>query len=103
MALKGLIASVILCWAKALGEFGATVMLAGAMPGKTETMPIAIFAALASANIDKTIVLILILAFFGLCTLYAVRLTGEGDAMIRVEGLSILFETFKIMGLRYYD
>ncbi len=76
MALKGLIASVILCWAKALGEFGATVMLAGAMPGKTETMPIAIFAALASANIDKTIVLILILAFFGLCTLYAVRLTG---------------------------
>jgi molybdate transport system permease protein len=76
MALKGLIASVILCWAKALGEFGATVTLAGAMPGKTETMPIAIFTALASANIDKTIVLILILVFFGLCTLYAVRLTG---------------------------
>jgi len=77
LALKGLIASVILCWAKALGEFGATVTLAGAMPGKTETMPVAIFTALASANIDKTIVLILILVFFGLCTLYAVRLTGE--------------------------
>ena len=76
MALKGLIASVILCWAKALGEFGATVTLAGAMPGKTETMPIAIFTALASADIDKTIVLILILVFFGLCTLYAVRLAG---------------------------
>src|SRR4030043_366377 len=76
LALKGLIASVILSWAKALGEFGATVTLAGAMPGKTETMPIAIFTALASANIDKTIVLILILVFFGLCTLYAVRLTG---------------------------
>ncbi len=76
LALKGLIASVILCWAKALGEFGATVTLAGAMPGKTETMPIAIFTALASANINKTIVLILILVFFGLCTLYAVRLTG---------------------------
>jgi len=76
LAFKGLIASVILCWAKALGEFGATVTLAGAMPGKTETMPIAIFTALASANIDKTIVLILILVFFGLCTLYSVRLTG---------------------------
>jgi molybdate transport system permease protein len=68
---------VILSWAKALGEFGATVTLAGAMPGKTETMPIAIFTALASADIDKTIVLILILAAFGLCTLYCVRLTGE--------------------------
>jgi molybdate transport system permease protein len=77
LALRGLIASVILCWAKALGEFGATVTLAGAMPGKTETMPVAIFTALASANIDKTIVLILILVFFGLCTLYGVRLTGE--------------------------
>jgi molybdate transport system permease protein len=77
LALRGLIASVILSWAKALGEFGATVTLAGAMPGKTETMPVAIFTALASANIDKTIVLILILVFFGLCTLYGVRLTGE--------------------------
>jgi ABC-type sulfate transport system permease component len=78
LALRGLVASVILCWAKAVGEFGATVMLAGAMPGKTETMPIAIFTALSSANIEKTIVLILILAGFGLCTLYGVRLmTGE--------------------------
>ena len=78
LALKGLIASVILSWAKAVGEFGATVMLAGAMPGKTETMPIAIFTALSSANIEKTIVLILILVGFGFCTLYGVRLmTGE--------------------------
>jgi ABC-type molybdate transport system permease subunit len=52
-------------------------MLAGAMPGKTETMPIAIFTALASANIDKAIVLILLLAVFGLCTLYGIRFTGK--------------------------
>lgn len=78
LSFKGLIASMILSWAKALGEFGATVTLAGAMPGKTETMPIAIFTALASANTDKTIVLILILAIFGLLTLYSVRLIGKG-------------------------
>jgi molybdate transport system permease protein len=77
LSFKGLLASVILSWAKAFGEFGATVTLAGAMPGKTETMPIAIFTALASANIDKAIVLILILVFFGLATLYSVRLTGK--------------------------
>lgn len=77
LALKGLIASVILSWAKAVGEFGATVTLAGAMPGKTETMPIAIYGALASARIEKAIVLILILAIFGLATLYGARLTGS--------------------------
>lgn len=77
LSFRGLLASVILCWAKAFGEFGATVTLAGAMPGKTETMPIAIFTALASAHIDKAIVLILILVAFGLFTLYGVRLTGK--------------------------
>jgi molybdate transport system permease protein len=76
LALKGLLASVILTWAKALGEFGATVTLAGAMPGRTETVPIAIFTALASAQIDKAIVLILILVVFGVGTLYGVRLMG---------------------------
>lgn len=77
LAFKGLLASVILSWAKAVGEFGATVTLAGAMPGKTETLPIAIFTALASANIDKAIVLILILVAFGLLTLYCLRWTGK--------------------------
>src|SRR4030043_689708 len=77
LSFRGLLASVILAWAKAFGEFGATVTLAGAMPRKTETMPIAIFTALASADIDKAIVLILILVGFGLLTLYGVRLTGK--------------------------
>lgn len=77
LSFRGLLASVILSWAKAAGEFGATVTLAGAMPGKTETMPIAIFTALGSANTDKAIVLILILVFLGLITLYAVRFTGK--------------------------
>lgn len=77
LSFRGLLASVILSWAKAFGEFGATVTLAGAMPGKTETMPIAIFASLASAHIDKAIVLILILVAFGLLVLYGVRLTGK--------------------------
>lgn len=77
LAFKGLLASVILSWAKAVGEFGATVTLAGAMPGKTETMPIAIFTALASAHIEKAIILILILVLLGLATLYGIRLTGK--------------------------
>ena len=73
LAFRGLISAIILCWAKAVGEFGATITLAGTMAFKTETMPIAIFMALASADIRKTIILILILAGIGLTALYAVR------------------------------
>jgi molybdate transport system permease protein len=76
LAFRGLVSAMILCWAKAIGEFGATVTLAGTMAFKTETMPIAIFMALASADIPKTIILILILAGIGLSALYAVRLVA---------------------------
>jgi len=73
LAFRGMVSTMVLCWAKAVGEFGATVTLAGTMSFKTETMPIAIFMALASADIRKTIILILILAGIGLSALYAVR------------------------------
>lgn len=74
LSYRGLLSAMILCWAKAVGEFGATVTLAGSMAFKTETMPIAIFMALASADIVKTTILILILVGIGLMALYAVRL-----------------------------
>jgi len=74
LSFRGLLSAMILCWAKAVGEFGATMTLAGTMAFKTETMPIAIFMALASADIAKTVILILILAGIGLTALYAVRL-----------------------------
>jgi len=40
---KGIIAGVVLSFARALGEFGATLMIAGNIPGKTDTMPLAIY------------------------------------------------------------
>ena len=77
LSFRGLISAMVLCWAKAVGEFGATVTLAGTMAFKTETMPTAIFMALASADIQKTIILILILAGIGLTALYTVRLVEK--------------------------
>jgi len=74
LSFRGVIGAFILCWAKAVGEFGATVTLAGTMAFKTETMPIGIFLALASADLRKTVILIAILAGIGLSALYAVRL-----------------------------
>ncbi len=74
MAKRGIIASIILTWAKALGEFGATITVAGSMAMKTETLPIAIFMRLASADVEGAVVLIVILIVIGLGILYIVRL-----------------------------
>ncbi len=73
LARNGLIAAFILTWAKALGEFGATLMVAGSMAMRTETLPIAIFMRLASADIEGTVALILVLVGIGLSALYAAR------------------------------
>lgn len=50
LALPGIMAGTILAFARALGEFGATLMLAGNIPGKTQTIPIAIFLLLKAAK-----------------------------------------------------
>jgi molybdate transport system permease protein len=77
LSFRGLVGAMVLCWAKAVGEFGATVTLAGTMAFKTETMPTAIFMALASADLQKTVILILILVGIGLTALYTVRLVEK--------------------------
>jgi molybdate transport system permease protein len=82
LAFRGMVSAMVLCWAKAVGEFGATVTLAGTMSFKTETMPTAIFMALASADIRKTIILILILAGIGLSALYAVRFVEKRPQLL---------------------
>jgi molybdate transport system permease protein len=69
LARRGLLAAFILSWAKALGEFGATIMVAGTMAMRTETLPIAIYLRLASADIEGTVALILILVITGLAAL----------------------------------
>lgn len=48
LALPGLLSGVALSWARALGEFGATMMFAGNLPGETQTLPLAIFTAMES-------------------------------------------------------
>ncbi len=73
LAKNGLIAAFILTWAKALGEFGATLMVAGSMAMRTETLPIAIYMRLSTADIEGTVALILVLVAIGLTALYAAR------------------------------
>ncbi len=79
---NGLIAAGILTWARAVGEFGATVTLAGATAMKTETLPIAIFLSLATADVEKAMTVILILVVIAMIALIAVRkFAGRGWSM----------------------
>ena len=61
LAARGLVAGGVLSYARALGEFGATVMVAGNIPGRTQTMPLAIYEAVASGEDDRAMVLALVL------------------------------------------
>lgn len=73
LAKNGLIAAFILTWAKALGEFGATLMVAGSMAMRTETLPIAIYMRLSAADIEGAVALILVLVAIGLTALFIAR------------------------------
>jgi molybdate transport system permease protein len=69
LALPGILAGAILAFARGLGEFGATLMLAGNIPGVTTTMPLAIYAAVEAGDIPQAwfwSALILLVATFGL-------------------------------------
>jgi molybdate transport system permease protein len=67
-----LVAGAVLCWARALGEFGATITFAGNFPGRTQTMPLAVYLAL-ETNPDAAIVLSLVLLAVSLAVLIGLR------------------------------
>jgi molybdate transport system permease protein len=72
MVAPSLGAGAVLCWARALGEFGATITFAGSFPGRTETMPIAIYYALEN-DPDAAIVLSLVLLLVSVAVLVSLR------------------------------
>ena len=67
-----LIAGAVLSWARALGEFGATITFAGSLQGKTETMPLAIFLAFEN-NPDQAVALSLVLVVVSIAVLATLR------------------------------
>lgn len=77
---KSILSALILSWAKAVGEFGATIMIAGTMAMRTETLPVAIYMRLSVADIDGAVVLITILLAIGLLVLFVVRLVIGGKS-----------------------
>jgi molybdate transport system permease protein len=74
-----LAAGAALCWARALGEFGATITFAGNLPGRTQTMPLAVYIALED-NPDGAVALSLVLLAVSLAVLVALRHRWLGAA-----------------------
>lgn len=67
-------AGAVLAWARAIGEFGATVTFAGSLPGRTQTLPLAIYAALES---DPQVASVLGLVLLGVCLTLLLALRGR--------------------------
>ena len=68
-ALPGIITGGILAYARGLGEFGATAMLAGNIAGQTRTLPLAVYSEVAAGNMGEAsyyVVIIIIIAFFAI-------------------------------------
>ncbi|GAA1458294.1 ABC transporter permease [Nocardiopsis exhalans] len=72
MVLPGIGAGAVLCWARALGEFGATITFAGNFPGTTQTMPLAVYMAM-QRDPEAAIVLSLVLLLVTLVVLATLR------------------------------
>ena len=73
LAGPALAAGTVLCWARALGEFGATITFAGNYPGTTQTMPLAVYLSLESSHPERGIVLSLVLLVVSLGVLVGLR------------------------------
>ncbi len=61
LARNGILAGLVLAFARALGEFGATLMLAGNIPGRTTTVPLAIYTAVQTGETEETVLLVVAL------------------------------------------
>jgi len=71
LASRGIIAATMLAFARALGDFGATLMVAGNIPGHTQTAAVAIFDAAQAGRDNYALVLVLILSAVTLTLVYA--------------------------------
>jgi len=69
LAWPGIAAGAVLAFARALGEFGATLMVAGNIPGKTRTIPLAIFFAVEGGEMDKALLWVALIFFISLAVI----------------------------------
>lgn len=79
LAKEGLIAGLVLSFARALGEFGATIMMAGNIPGKTSTMPLAIYRAFLSGEDQLATTLVILLTTVSIAVIFITTRINRTD------------------------
>ena len=81
MARPAIGAGLVLAWARALGEFGATIMFAGSIAGRTETMPLAVYGRYEAGDLDTALLLSVILVACATLVLLSVRFSNRTNDM----------------------
>lgn len=79
LAWNGILAGLVLAFARSLGEFGATLMIAGNIPGKTQTMPLAIYFANEAGDVRQASILVIIMTVFSFMVIYGLNRWGKGS------------------------
>ena len=83
LARRGVLAGIVLAAARAFGEFGATLMVAASIPGRTQTVPLAIYDAVQLGNHRVAAQLVLITTVFAFLSLWVVRRLEARTIVIR--------------------
>lgn len=81
LASGALAAGLVMSWARALGEFGATIMFAGNVEGRTQTLPLVVYAEFQGGDLDASVAAAAILVLAALGVLIAVRVFRWGRAL----------------------
>ena len=77
LAMPGIVGGLVLSFARAMGEFGATLMIAGNIPGKTQTMPLAIFFAAEGGDMEKAMLWVCIIVLLSLTLIIILNYWSE--------------------------
>lgn len=85
LSYRGVVAATILAFARALGEFGATLMLAGNIPGETQTIPIAIFFAAEAGDMAQALIWVVMILVISLCAIAAVNFWSESQGLGKIK------------------
>jgi molybdate transport system permease protein len=81
LAAPALAAGLVMSWARALGEFGATIMFAGSLGGRTQTLPLVVYGEFQAGDLDGSIAAAAILVMAAVGVLFAVRGLRWGRAL----------------------
>ncbi len=83
LARRSILAGIILASARAMGEFGVTLMIAGNIPGRTQTLPLAIYDAVQTRQYDEANMMVLVLSALALVYIWGLVQLGDPIRLLR--------------------